>query len=46
MELYYGAYKSQRVTANAAKVKTLGQSIEMMPVDVVVAETFGMIKRL
>ena len=24
MELYYGAYKSERVTANAARVKTLG----------------------
>ncbi|MEN6421129.1 MAG: type II toxin-antitoxin system VapC family toxin [Smithella sp.] len=44
MELYYGAYKSQRVTANAARVKTLGQSIEMMPFNAAVAETFGMIK--
>ncbi|KIE18361.1 hypothetical protein DS62_11545 [Smithella sp. SC_K08D17] len=44
MELYYGAYKSQRVTANAARVKTLGQSIEMMPINAAVAETFGMIK--
>lgn len=44
MELYYGAYKSERVTANAARVKTLGQSIEMMPINAAVAETFGMIK--
>ena len=44
MELYYGAYKSQRATANAARVKTLGQSIEMMPINAAVAETFGMIK--
>jgi predicted nucleic acid-binding protein len=44
MELYYGAYKSQRVTANAARVKTLAQSIEMAPINAVVAETFGMIK--
>jgi len=44
MELYYGAYKSQRVTANAARVKTLGGSIEMAPINAVVAETFGMIK--
>ena len=44
MELYYGAYKSQRVTANAARVKTLAQSIEMVPVNAAVAETFGMIK--
>jgi tRNA(fMet)-specific endonuclease VapC len=44
MELYYGAYKSQRVTANAARVKTLGQSLEMAPINAAVAETFGMIK--
>jgi len=44
MELYYGAYKSQRVTANAARVKTLGQSIEVAPISAAVAETFGMIK--
>jgi len=44
MELYYGAYKSQRVTANAARVKALGQSIEMAPISAAVAETFGMIK--
>jgi tRNA(fMet)-specific endonuclease VapC len=44
MELYYGAYKSQRVTANAARVKALGQAIEMAPINAAVAETFGMIK--
>jgi tRNA(fMet)-specific endonuclease VapC len=44
MELYYGAYKSQQVTANAARVKTLAQSIEMAPINTAVAETFGMIK--
>jgi tRNA(fMet)-specific endonuclease VapC len=44
MELYYGAYKSERVMANAARVKTLGQSIEMVPINPAVAETFGMIK--
>jgi tRNA(fMet)-specific endonuclease VapC len=44
MELYYGAYKSQRITANAARVKALGQSIEMAPINAAVAETFGMIK--
>jgi tRNA(fMet)-specific endonuclease VapC len=44
MELYYGAYKSQRVTANASRVKALGQSIEMAPINAAVAETFGMIK--
>ena len=44
MELYYGECKSQRVTANTARVKTLGKSIEMMPINAAVAETFGMIK--
>jgi len=44
MELYYGAYKSQRVTANASRIKALGQSIEMAPINAAVAETFGMIK--
>jgi predicted nucleic acid-binding protein len=44
MELYYGAYKSQQITANAARVKTLGQSIEMAPINAAVAETFCMIK--
>ncbi|MGB5219327.1 MAG: PIN domain-containing protein [Smithella sp.] len=33
MELYYGAYKSQRITANTARVKTRGQSIEMAPIN-------------
>jgi predicted nucleic acid-binding protein len=44
MELYYGAYKSQQVTTNAARVKTLGQAIEMVPINAVVAEAFGMLK--
>ena len=44
VELYYDECKSQRVTANAAKVKTLGQSIEMVSINATVAETFGMIK--
>lgn len=44
VELYYDECKSQRVTANAAKVRTLGQSIEMVSINATVAETFGMIK--
>jgi tRNA(fMet)-specific endonuclease VapC len=44
MELYYGACKSQRVTANTARVKALSQSIEMAPINAAVAETFGMLK--
>ena len=31
MELYYGAYKSQKVTSNLAKIKTLENSMEIIP---------------
>lgn len=44
MELYYGAYKSQKVTGNLAKVKTIEQSIEIIPVGVESVEIFGMLK--
>jgi tRNA(fMet)-specific endonuclease VapC len=44
MELYYGAYKSQKVTGNLAKIKTIEQSLEIIPVGVEVAEIFGMLK--
>lgn len=44
MELQYGAYKSQRVAANLAKIKSLGQSIEVATITMVVAEIFGMLK--
>jgi len=33
MELYYGAYKAQIVTSNLAKIKTLEQSLEIIPID-------------
>ena len=44
MELYYGAYKSQKVTGNLAKIKTLEQSIEIITLGVESAEVFGMLK--
>lgn len=44
MELYYGAYKSQKVTGNIAKIKTLEQSVEIITLGVASAEVFGMLK--
>jgi predicted nucleic acid-binding protein len=44
MELQYGAYKSQRVAANLAKIKVLGQSVEVAPITTAAAEIFGMLK--
>ena len=44
MELYYGAYKSQKTAANLSKIKTLEQSLEIVPFDMKSAERFGMIK--
>lgn len=41
MELYYGAYKSQKVTSNLAKVKNLENVMEVIPVGEEVAEIFG-----
>ncbi len=41
MELYYGAYKSQKVTSNLAKIKNLENVIEIIPVGEEVAEIFG-----
>jgi len=44
MELYYGAYKSQRITSNLAKVKTLENSLEVIPLGTEIVEIFGMQK--
>ena len=44
MELYYGAYKSRKVTANIAKVKMIEHEIEIITADHRSAEIFGMIK--
>jgi tRNA(fMet)-specific endonuclease VapC len=44
MELYYGAYKSQQVTSNLAKIRTLESKLEIMPVGRESSEIFGMLK--
>jgi predicted nucleic acid-binding protein len=44
MELYYGAYKSQRVASNLAKIKALESAIEIIPLGKEVVEVFGMYK--
>lgn len=44
MELYYGAYKSQKVTSNLAKIKMLEQSIEVIPLGQESGEIFGKLK--
>lgn len=41
MELYYGAYKSQKVTSNLAKIKTLESSLEIIPLGQEIVELFG-----
>jgi tRNA(fMet)-specific endonuclease VapC len=44
MELYYGAYKSKKVTANLARVRWIESVFDVLPVDLSTAGTFGMIK--
>jgi len=44
MELYYGSYKSEKTTANLAKVRRIENHFDIIPVDFSIAETFGMIK--
>jgi len=44
MELYYGAYKSRQVTGNLAKIKTIEQSLEVIPVWIESVEIYGMLK--
>ena len=41
MELYYGAYKSQKVTSNLAKIKALENSVEIIPLGPEIVEVFG-----
>jgi tRNA(fMet)-specific endonuclease VapC len=41
MELYYGAYKSQKVTSNLAKIRTLEDVLEIIAIGEEVAEIFG-----
>ena len=44
MELYYGAFKSKKVTSNLAKVKTIENALEILPVGQEITEIFGMEK--
>ena len=44
LELYYGAYKSQQVTGNLAKVKKIEETLEVLPLGTETAEIFGRLK--
>ncbi|MDY7033880.1 MAG: type II toxin-antitoxin system VapC family toxin [Thermodesulfobacteriota bacterium] len=44
MELYYGAYKSQNVASNLAKIRTLEEFLEIIPLGLESVEIFGMLK--
>jgi len=44
MELYYGAFKSEKVTSNLAKVKTLENAFEVIPAAKESAGIFGTLK--
>jgi tRNA(fMet)-specific endonuclease VapC len=44
MELYYGAHKSREMSGNLAKIRTLESSLEILPVDTGLPETFGRLK--
>ena len=44
MELYYGAYKSQQVEGNLAKVRTIENTLDIIPLDREVVEIFGSLK--
>lgn len=44
MELYYGAYKSQKLASNLGKVKHLEATLEIIPLGKESAEVFAMLK--
>lgn len=44
LELYYGAFKSERLTSNLANVRRLEASFTVLVVDTAITETFGMVK--
>ncbi len=44
MELYYGAYHSQKIESNLAKIKNIENSIEIIPLGKESVETFGKYK--
>lgn len=44
MELYYGAHKSRHIESNLAKVRTLEQTLDIIPAGPEIATIFGMLK--
>lgn len=44
MELYYGAYKSQKVTSNIGKIKRIEDTIDIIALGRESAEIFAMLK--
>ena len=44
MELYYGAYKSEKVQSNLAKIKVLESALDIIPINQELVEIFGLIK--
>jgi tRNA(fMet)-specific endonuclease VapC len=44
MELYYGAYKSEKATGNLARVRRIENAFDVIAVDYSISETFGMVK--
>ena len=44
MELYYGARKSEQVTANLAKIRRLEQTVDAIPIGLESTEIFGLLK--
>ena len=44
MELYYGAYKSERIESNLAKIKTIESCLKIIRIGEEVVELFGMLK--
>jgi len=44
MELYYGAYKSQKVTSNLSKIRILEKTFEIIPAGTESSEIFGILK--
>ena len=44
MELYYGAYRSKKLSSNLAKVRTIENTFEIIPNGTESVENFGMLK--
>ena len=44
MELYYGAYKSQKVESNLAKIRALENAFDIIPIGTESIQVFGLIK--